>query len=114
MTRFIWMGVVLQIAMVVAGHYNETILLLSGPLGVGIPFVLGLWYGATVPRDMKTAAKGGFMIGIVGAFIGVLVAIGLGDAPWFLLSFAPLSSAVTGLLGAIITLVATGRHKATA
>ncbi len=112
MTRFIWMGVALQIAMVVGGHFNESVLLLSGILGTGIPFALGLWYGATEPRDMKSASKGGFLIGIVGAFIGVVLAIVMGDQPWMLLTFAPLSSGVAGLLGAIITMVATGRHKA--
>lgn len=114
MTRFIWMGVVLQVAMVVAGHFSEAVLLLSGILGTGIPFVLGLWYGAVDPRSMKQAAKGGFLIGIVGALVGVLLAIGMGDQPWLLLTFAPLSSGIAGLLGAIITLVATGRHKTAA
>lgn len=111
MTRFIWMGVALQVAMVLAGHYSETVLLLSGILGTGIPFALGLWYGAVEPRDLKAASKGGFLIGIVGAFVGVVLAILLGDQTWILLTFAPLSSGATGLLGAIITMVATGRHR---
>lgn len=114
MAKFVWMGVVLQLAMVVAGHYNETVLLLSGILGTGIPFVLGLWYGATVPRTLKGALKDGFIIGIVGAFVGVVAAILMGDQTWILLTFAPLSSGITGALGALITMVATGRHKTAA
>lgn len=111
MTRFVWMAVVLQLAMVLTGHFVESVRLLSGPLGTGIPFVLGLWYGAVEPTSVGEAAKGGFAIGIVGAVLGVLLAIVLGDQGWILLTFAPLSSGVTGLLGAIIGMVAAGRHR---
>ncbi len=111
MSRFVWIALALQLAMVVAGHYVDAVLLLSGPLGVGIPFLVALWYGALRPTSMGEAAKGGFLIGIVGATLGVLVAILLGDQPWLLMTFAPLSSAVTGTLGAIIGMVAAGRHK---
>jgi hypothetical protein len=48
---------------------------------------------------------------VVGAVVGVLLAILLGDQGWILLTFAPLSSALTGLLGAIIGLVAAGRSR---
>lgn len=112
MAKFVWIGVVAQLVMVVAGHFNETVLNLSGILGTGIPFVLGVWYGVAVPRSRGEASKGGFVIGIVGAVVGVVVAILMGDQPWVLLSFAPLSSAVTGILGAILGLAASGRRNA--
>jgi hypothetical protein len=105
------MGIGLQLAMVVGGHFSEAILNLSGILGTGIPFVLGIWYGATVPRSYKETAGGGFVIGIVGAVIGVLAAILMGDQPWLLLTFAPLSSGITGVLGGLIGTAATGRAK---
>jgi hypothetical protein len=111
MTRFVWIALVLQLAMVLTGHYVEAVLLMSGALGTGIPFLIGLWYGAVVPGSLGRAAKGGFVIGIVGAVAGVLVAILMGDQGWILMTFAPLSSAVTGLLGAIIGLVAAGRTR---
>lgn len=111
MARYVWIALVLQLLMVLTGHFVEAVLLLSGPLGTGIPFVVGLWYGAVEPTSMGEAAKGGFLIGIVGAVVGVLLAILLGDQGWILLTFAPLSSAVTGVLGAIIGMVAAGRHK---
>lgn len=111
MMRFVWIALVLQLAMVLAGHWVEAVLLLSGPLGVGIPFLVALWYGATRPTTMGQAAGGGFVIGLVGAAVGVLVAILLGDQGWILMTFAPLSSAVAGALGAIIGMVAAGRHK---
>lgn len=102
MKRFIVMGVVLQLAMVVAGHFVDAVLMLSGILGTVIPLVLGLWYGSAEPVDYKEASKGGFLIGITGAFIGVLAAIFMGDQPWMLLSFAPVSSGVTGVIGSVI------------
>mgnify|MGYP004076675369 CR=1 FL=1 len=113
MNRYVWMGLALQVVMVLLGHWSETVLLLSGVLGTGIPFVLGAAYGAAEARTIPTAAKGGFLIGIVGALAGVLLAIALGDQPWILLTFAPLSSAATGTLGAIISMVALGRHRPT-
>lgn len=111
MKRFVWMGIVLQLVMVVCGHFSETVLNLSGVLGTGIPFVLGLWYGASVPRSFGASAKGGFVIGIVGAVVGVLAAILMGDQTWMLMTFAPLSSGVTGLLGALIGTGVSGRAK---
>ena len=102
MKGYIVAGIVLQAAMVLAGHYSEGVLLLSGPLGVGIPFLLGLAYGASRKLTAREASSHGFLIGLVGAFVGVLVAILLGDQAWSLLSFAPVSAGVTGLLGAII------------
>ncbi len=112
MKRFVWIGIVLQLLMVLTGHYVESVLMLSGILGTAIPFGLGLWFGATQPGSYTESAKGGFIIGIVGAVVGVLVAILIGDQTWVLLTFAPLSSAVTGLLGAIIGTAAAGRAKA--
>lgn len=111
MAKFVWMGIALQLAMVTAGHFVEAVLALSGPLGVGIPFLLGIWYGATVPRSYGETSKGGFVIGIVGAFIGVVAAILMGDAIWMLLTFAPLSSGVTGLMGAALGTAVGGRAK---
>ena len=102
MARFVWIGVALQLAMVTAGHFSTAVLNLSGILGTAIPFFLGIWYGARVPKGWGEAAKGGFVLGIVGAFIGVLAAIAMGDQTWILLTFAPISSGVTGVMGALL------------
>ena len=102
MKGYVVAGVVLEVAMVVTGHYVQAVLLLSGSLGVGIPFLLGLLYGAGRKLTVKEASTDGFLIGAVGAFVGVLVSILLGDQAWSLLTFAPVASGVTGLLGAVI------------
>ncbi len=96
----IGLGVVLQIGMVVAGHFHAGILGLSGILGVGIPLVLGCLYGLRTARSTRDSLLGGFLIGLVGAVVGILVAILLGDQPWLLLTFGPLSSAIAAALGA--------------
>lgn len=109
MKGFIAASVLLQGAMVLTGHYVEPVLLLSGPLGVGIPFVLGMAWGAGRPTSVREASRDGFIIGFTGAFIGVLLAILLGDQGWVLLTFAPISSGLTGILGAIIGRLVPGR-----
>lgn len=112
MAKFVWMGIALQLAMVTGGHYSTAVLNLSGILGTAIPFVLGIAYGATVPKSYKESARGGFILGIVGAFIGVVAAILMGDQTWMLLTFAPLSSGVTGVMGAALGTLARGTGKA--
>jgi hypothetical protein len=110
LARFVWTGVVLQLVMVAVGHVNETVLALSGVLGTGIPFVLGVAYGLTTQAGFGQASRGGLSIGAVGAVAGVLVAILLGDANWMLLTFAPIASALMGGLGALVGRV--GRRPA--
>ncbi|MDP2957376.1 MAG: hypothetical protein Q8N53_13205 [Longimicrobiales bacterium] len=111
MAKFVWMGIVLQLAMVTGGHFSAALLDLSAVLGTGIPFVLGFWYGATVPKAYMESAKGGFILGIAGALIGVLAAILMGDQTWMLLTFAPISSGITGTMGAAIGTLAGVRGK---
>ena len=102
MLRFVVIGIVLQLLMVVAGHFHESVLNLSGILGTAIPFVLGIWYGVSRRPGYGRCAWGGFVIGIVGAFIGVVAAMLMKDQTWILLTFAPLSSGVTGTLGGLL------------
>lgn len=109
MTGFIAASVILQVAMVVVGHFVEVVRLLSGPLGVGVPFILGMAWGAGRQPPVRDASRDGFVIGAAGAFVGVLLAILLGDQGWALLTFAPISSGLTGLLGAIIGRLVPGR-----
>ncbi len=106
MISYLALNTALQTVMVVTGHYYSAVYDLSAVLGVGIPFVIAIGYGALGGRSYKEAAKGAFVFSFVGAAIGVLVAILMGDQPWLLLTFAPLSSGVTGVLGAWIGVVA--------
>lgn len=110
MKGFVWIALILQVLMVIAGHYSPAVLNLSAILGTGIPFAVALWYGVAEKPAYGEASKGGFVIGLVGAVVGVLVAILMGDQPWSLFAFAPLSSGVTGLLGGVIGALIGGRN----
>ena len=90
-----------QIIMVVVDHFTS-LAWLAPAGGTGIPFVLGAWYGAKIADSIKTAAITGFVASVVGAFIGVVVAILMGDQTWGLLAIALPSSGIAGMLGAVI------------
>ena len=102
MLPYIVIAAVLQVIMVVTGHFNEFVLLnLSAALGVGIPLVVSFFYGRTVTAASQ-ASLGGAAIGFIGAALGIGLAIILGDQTATLLLFGPASSAVTGVLGSLV------------
>ena len=111
MIRYIVVGLVLQCAMVITAHFVEAVLGLSGPLGVGIPLVLGAIYGRSRPQSLREAAAGGLAVGVVGSFVGVVLAILMDDQSWLLLTFAPISSAVAGAMDAGGAFAATRRAR---
>ena len=111
MIIYLALNTVFQTIMVVAGHYHAAVYDLSAVLGVGIPFILGIAYGALGSRSYKESAKGAFVFSFLGAAIGVVVAILLGDQTWILLSFAPLSSGITGVLGGWLGVAVGGSSK---
>ena len=97
---YVW-SLALQLAHVIGGKIVPSLLALAAPLGVGIPLVVGAWYGASGP-GAAAAAKNGFLIGVVPAFIGLVVAYLFGNVEAFLLVAGSLSSGVTGLLGGVL------------
>jgi len=111
MLKFVVISIVLQLAMVTGGHFSTAALDLSAVLGTAIPFVLGLWYGAVVPKGYGESAKGGLILGIVGAAVGAVAAILMRDQTWMLLTYAPIASAFTGLLGAVLGTLWRGTGK---
>jgi hypothetical protein len=111
MAKFVLIGVVLQFAVVTAGHFSPPVLDLSAVLGTVIPFVVGIWYGAVVPTTYKASAWGGFVVGIVGAVVGIVAAILMGDQTWMPLTYAPIASGVTGIMGAALGTLWRGSGK---
>jgi uncharacterized protein YndB with AHSA1/START domain len=94
------LGTVLQVAMVVAGHYNKSVASVFAIGGMGLSLIAGLLY-ALWARGNSTSAivLGGLAAGAICAFIGILVSHLLGDVPRSLLVLGTISSAVTGALG---------------
>ena len=96
-------GTVLQVAMVVAGHSNESIASLFAVGGMGLSLIAGLSY-AYIARSagMGSLITGGALAGAICALIGIFVSHMLGDVPASLLLLGTVSSAVTGAIGGAI------------
>lgn len=90
-------GTVLQLAMVLSGHYVPAIALLFAPIGVGISLIAGLLYGRWAGPNGAWA--GGGLAGGLCAFLGIAVSFALGDVTAVILVAGTLSSAVGGMLG---------------
>ena len=93
-------GILLQVTMVVLGHYIVWIadnVFLFG--GMFISGVAGLLYARDLDRGWKLGALGGIVAGAVCALVGVLVSVGFRDAPVSVIPFVGLSSALTGAVG---------------
>jgi hypothetical protein len=96
-------GTVLQVAMVVAGHYNAGVATLFAPMGMTISLLAGLMYALRArPGSKANGALGGAVAGGVCAFLGILVSFLLGDVPAAVLGFGTLSSVVTGAIGGLV------------
>lgn len=95
-------GTVLQLAMVLAGHWAEDIANLFAVIGTLISLVAGLLYARDARGRWADSLLGGVIAGGVCALIGIAVSYLLKDvtADIFLLGTA--SSAAGGLLGGAI------------
>ena len=102
LTRASLAGTAAQIAMVVAGHYVPSVATLFAIGGMGISALAG-WGALRGQREtLALAAGSGALAGGVSAALGIGVSVQLGDVPASLLVVGTLSSAVTGMIGAMI------------
>lgn len=104
-------GTVVQIGMVVAGHYVPAIANGFAIGGVAISLAAGAlyaWWASAQARGQ--AALGGAIAGGLCALIGIAVSLALGDVTAIILLFGTLSSAVTGAIGGLITGAMTGKQ----
>ena len=96
-------GIVLQVAMVVAGHSNAAVKNFFAVGGMGFSLVAGIIYGIVAARGTYgSLALGGAVAGGICAFVGILVSHLLGDVPPSLLLLGTISSVVTGAIGGAI------------
>jgi hypothetical protein len=108
-------GTLLQVAMVVAGHFSPAVAALFAVGGMGISLLAGVLYARLArPATKGAAATGGLVAGALCAFLGILVSYLLADVPASLLALGTVSSAVTGALGGLVGALMNGRQPATA
>ena len=97
-------GLVLQVAMVVVGHSNQSVKNLYAVGGMGFSLVAGVIYGVVAGGGTYgSLAGGGALAGGVCAFVGILVSHLLGDVPASLLLLGTVSSVITGAIGGAVS-----------
>lgn len=109
MMTWIAVGTALQIAMVVAGHFVPPLRAWWGPGGMLISLAVGCLAAQARWSDTVVA---GALAGGVGAFVGIAIALLLGDVPAMLLVLGTVSSVIAGIVGAAV--VAFFRRRGTA
>lgn len=99
-----FIGTILQVAMVLAGHSNASVAAMFAVGGMSISLIAGVIYGYLVkgPRNLGGLIAGGATAGGVCAFIGIFVSHLMGDVPTSLLLLGTISSVVTGAIGGAI------------
>ena len=110
MMKWLALGTVFQIAMVVVGHQVTPVANLFGPLGMAISLAAGLLWARTSATDYAKAAVGGTVIGGGCALVGILVSYLLGDVTAMILVLGTISSGVTGALGGLLGRRLAPRH----
>jgi len=96
-------GTLLQLAMVLSGHWIEFIKLnVFAVGGMLISALAGVIYARSARVDRKKSAVQGAIVGGLCALIGIVVSFILGDVPAGILALGTLSSAVTGAIGGAI------------
>ena len=96
------LGTVLQLGMVLTGHWLPSVAQLFALVGVTISFVAGLAFTTWArPEGLGVAAGGGAVAGGVCALLGIAVSLLLGDVTASVLVFGTVGSSVTGALGGV-------------
>ncbi len=93
-------GILLQVTMVVLGHYIAWVAMNAFAFGgMLISGVAGLLYARDLDKGWRRGAFGGTIVGAACALVGVLLSVGLRDTAASVIPFAVLSSALTGAVG---------------
>lgn len=109
------LGTLFQLAMIVAGHYNEFVRNNVFALGgMAISLVFGALWAARGASGKGNAFVGGAMVGGICAMIGIAASVLWGDTQALVLSFGTIGSAVAGGIGGIAAYALGGKKMATA
>jgi hypothetical protein len=97
------LGTLLQLIMVVAGHFAPAIAGFYAAGGMAIAGVAGLLYSVWGGKEsVGGAALGGAAAGGLSACLGILASHFMGDVPTTLLGVGMAGSAVTGAIGGMV------------
>jgi len=103
-------GTVLQLIMVIVGHYVPQVANLFPIAGTGFGGIAGLLNGLwSANASPQAAAGGGAVAGGAGGLLGTLVSHLLGDVPTSTLAIGTGSTAVAGIVGGLIGKLLGGR-----
>ncbi len=108
------LGTLLQVAMVVIGHYTVAVAPLFAPLGMAISLIAGFLYARWARGTRRDSVVGGAIVGGLCALIGIVISYLLGDVTAWILFLGTLSSAFTGAIGGLVGEVVGGRAPASA
>lgn len=96
-------GLALQLAMVVIGHYVPAIREKGFAIGgMFFSLVAGFLYARTAQTGWGGALGGGALAGGLCAILGIAVSAALGDVPPMILIMGTAASAITGLIGGAV------------
>jgi hypothetical protein len=101
-------GTVLQVAMVVAGHFGRDIQNFYMWGGLGFSLVAGIIYGRLSLGAWLPALLLGGVAGAVCGLIGIFISYILGDVPAELMLFGTIGSLVSGAFGGAVGKLTTG------
>src|SRR4051812_1312305 len=95
-------GLVLQLIMVITGHYNPAIAAWFAIGGMLISLVAGVIYVRLARNGWSDSLIGGALAGGICALVGIAVSCAMGDVAVTILVFGTTGSAVAGLIGAAV------------
>jgi hypothetical protein len=98
-------GLILQLVMVVAGHYMPPVKAKFAIGGMLISLIAGAIYIRLGQQDWMGAAIGGAIAGGVCALLAIAVSVSLKDVPAMILVMGTIASVVTGIVGGAIAKV---------
>jgi len=103
LVRATLIGTVLQLALVVMGHYDPRVARLFAVMGMLLSLVAGFLAGRwSAGLGKGGSAVSGLAAGALCAFLGILESFYLGDVPAWVIAFGPFSSGVTGAIGGFL------------
>jgi hypothetical protein len=95
-------GVVLQLAMVVAGHLIPAVKSCFAFGGMGFSLIAGAVYARMARSDWGGSVGFGALAGAICALVGIAASVLLKDVPTSLLLLGTVSSAITGAIGGAV------------